>query len=99
MIENNFYTAQTQGPYVTASIGRLDLEEGGVIEDCWLAYATAGTLNEAIESDPGFACGEYSSHTQVADGLRRQAHLWAVMGLPIAGTVGVRSSPERVVAA
>ncbi len=46
MIENDFYTAQTQGPYETASIGRLDLEDGGVIDDCWLAYATAGHLNE-----------------------------------------------------
>lgn len=45
MIENAFYTAEVQGPYETASIGRLDLEEGGVIEDCWLAYATAGELN------------------------------------------------------
>lgn len=46
MVENSFYTADVQGPYQTASIGRLELEEGGVIEDCWLAYATAGTLNE-----------------------------------------------------
>lgn len=222
MIENNFYTAETQGPYQTASIGRLELEDGGVIDDCWLAYATAGTLNadrtnailiptwysgthgtwfqeyigtghaldpskyfivcvnqigngmsvsprntdddsiamssfpkvrigddvvaqqrllhqefgieelfavvggsmgaqqtyewivrfpdrvhraaaiagtaqntphdflftqtlnEAIESDPGFAGGEYTSHTDVADGLRRQSHLWAVMGFSTA---------------
>ena len=46
MIENSFYSADVQGPYQTASIGRLELEEGGVIEDCWLAYATAGELNE-----------------------------------------------------
>jgi homoserine O-acetyltransferase len=46
MLSNAFYTAETQGPYETASIGRLELEEGGVIEDCWLAYATAGELNE-----------------------------------------------------
>lgn len=38
------------------------------------------TLNEAVESDPGFNGGEYSSHTEVADGLRRQSHLWATMG-------------------
>lgn len=46
MISNDFYTAETQGPYETASIGTLELEEGGVIQDCWLAYATAGELNE-----------------------------------------------------
>lgn len=218
MLENNFYGVEAHGEYETASIGRLELEEGGVIEDCWLAFATAGTLNEdksnaillptwysgshgayfstyvgaghaldpekyfiisinqignglsvspfntaddsismskfpqvrigddvvaqerllrehfgitelfavvggsmgaqqtyewivrfpekvkraaaiagtakntphdfiftqtlneAIESDPGFNGGEYTSHTEVADGLRRQSHLWAVMG-------------------
>jgi homoserine O-acetyltransferase len=36
--------------------------------------------NEAIESDPGFKGGEYASNADVADGLRRQAHLWCVMG-------------------
>ena len=46
MLGNKFYTAEVQGPYETASIGRLELEEGGAIEDCWLAYATTGTLNE-----------------------------------------------------
>lgn len=217
-MENSFYTAEAQGPHETASIGRLELEEGGVIEDCWLAYATAGelnedrsnailiptwysgthgtwfqqyigeehaldpskyfiicvnqigngmsvspfntedasiamsrfpnvrigddvvaqerllwekfgieklfavvggsmgaqqvyewivrfpdkvhraapiagtakntphdfifteTLNETVKADPGFNGGEYASHTEVADGLRRQAHLWAAMG-------------------
>ncbi|HIW92501.1 MAG TPA: alpha/beta fold hydrolase [Candidatus Corynebacterium avicola] len=218
MLTNDFYTSATQGPFETASIGSLELEEGGVIQDCWLAYATAGelnadksnailiptwysgthgtwfqhyigdghaldpskyfiisvnqigngmsvsprnteddsiamskfpnvrigddvvaqerllrekfgieklfavvggsmgaqqtyewivrfpdkvqraapiagtakntphdfiftqTLNETIEADPGFNGGEYSSHTDVADGLRRQSHLWAAMG-------------------
>lgn len=217
-MENSFYTAEAQGTYETASIGHLELEEGGVIENCWLAYATAGelnedrsnailiptwysgthgtwfqqyigeghaldpskyfiicvnqigngmsvspfntedasiamsrfpnvrigddvvaqerllrekfgieklfavvggsmgaqqvyewivrfpdkvhraapiagtakntphdfifteTLNETVKADPGFNGGEYASHTEVADGLRRQAHLWATMG-------------------
>ena len=38
-------------------------------------------LNEQIWSDPGFKGGEYSSHTEVADGLTRHSHLWAIMGL------------------
>ncbi len=38
-------------------------------------------LLEAITSDPGFAGGDYASHTDVADGLRRHADVWAVMGL------------------
>lgn len=38
------------------------------------------TCNEAIESDPGWKGGEYASNVDVVDGLRRQAHLWMVMG-------------------
>ena len=37
-------------------------------------------LNEAIMSDPGWAGGEYRSHTDVTDGLTRHAGIWAVMG-------------------
>lgn len=39
------------------------------------------TLMDAITSDPGFSSGEYSSNTDVADGLRRHADIWAVVGL------------------
>lgn len=39
------------------------------------------TLIEAITSDPGFAGGAYGAHTEVADGLRRHADIWAVVGL------------------
>lgn len=39
------------------------------------------TLMEAITSDPGWRQGNYKSHTEVADGLKRHADIWAVMGL------------------
>jgi len=39
------------------------------------------TLMEAITSDPGWNDGNYTSHTEVADGLKRHANIWAVMGL------------------
>jgi homoserine O-acetyltransferase len=39
------------------------------------------SLVEAITSDPGFADGEYKSHTDVEAGLKRHAGIWAVMGL------------------
>lgn len=39
------------------------------------------TLLDAISSDPGFNGGEYSSHTDVADGLARHADIWCVLGL------------------
>ena len=38
------------------------------------------TLMDAITSDPGWQAGEYSSHTDVAAGLRRHARIWAVVG-------------------
>lgn len=38
------------------------------------------TLNEQIWSDPGWKGGEYGSNADVADGLKRHAHLWGTMG-------------------
>lgn len=39
------------------------------------------TLNDAIMSDPGWKAGNYSSHLEVSDGLKRHADIWAVLGL------------------
>ena len=50
MVDNAFYTPEFHGEYELISIGRLDLEEGGTIEDCQLAVATFGTLNEAKDN-------------------------------------------------
>ena len=49
-IDNPFYSAEAQGPYEMHSIGRFELEEGGVIEDLQLAVATWGELNEAQDN-------------------------------------------------
>jgi homoserine O-acetyltransferase len=49
-IDNPFYSHDFHGDYDLISIGRLDLEEGGVIGDCQLAVATFGTLNEAKDN-------------------------------------------------
>lgn len=46
MYTNDFYTSEVHGPYEMISIGRLELENGGVIENCELAVATVGELNE-----------------------------------------------------
>ncbi len=37
-------------------------------------------LMDAITSDPGYADGDYASHEDVVQGLRRHADLWAVIG-------------------
>ena len=38
-------------------------------------------LCEQLWSDPGWNDGDYKSNTDVVDGLKRHAHIWAVMGL------------------
>ncbi|MDV6296851.1 alpha/beta fold hydrolase (plasmid) [Rhodococcus aetherivorans] len=43
-------------------------------------FLIAEIMREAILSDPGWNGGEYTSHTQVVDGLTRQAHIWGVLG-------------------
>ena len=50
MVDNPFYSHEFHGEYEIASIGRLELEEGGVIPDCHLAYTTWGELNEARDN-------------------------------------------------
>ena len=50
MITNSFYSQEAHGPYETHDIGNLDLEEGGTIRACSLAYATFGKLNAALDN-------------------------------------------------
>ena len=38
-------------------------------------------LMDALTSDPGWKGGDYSSHTEVHDGLARHAGIWSIMGL------------------
>ena len=42
------------------------------------------SLVDAITSDPNSQEGAYVSHEQVADGIKRQAGIWAIMGLSTA---------------
>ncbi len=39
------------------------------------------TLMDTLTDDPGFQGGEYTSHEQVARGLRRHADVWSLLGL------------------
>lgn len=43
-------------------------------------YLIAEYCREGIMSDPGWNNGEYSSNEEVLDGLKRQAHVWALVG-------------------
>jgi homoserine O-acetyltransferase len=50
MIHNSYYSQEVHGPYELHDIGNLELEEGGTIRNCQLAYATFGTLNAAKDN-------------------------------------------------
>jgi homoserine O-acetyltransferase/O-succinyltransferase len=50
MIENSYYSQEAHGPYELHDIGNLELEEGGTIRGCKLAYATFGQLNQAKDN-------------------------------------------------
>jgi len=50
MINNDYYSQEVHGPYELYDIGNFELEEGGTIPDCKIAYNTLGTLNEAKDN-------------------------------------------------
>ena len=50
MINNSYYSQDIHGPYELQDIGNLELEEGGTIRGCTLAYATFGTLNASKDN-------------------------------------------------
>lgn len=47
---NTYYTQENHGPFQLIDIGRLELEEGGVLSHCELAVATHGQLNAAKDN-------------------------------------------------
>ena len=44
-------------------------------------FLLAETMREAVMSDPAWNGGEYAAGTDVAAGLKREAHIWGVVGL------------------
>jgi homoserine O-acetyltransferase len=50
MITNNYYSQEVHGPYELHNIGNWELEEGGTIRECNLAYVTFGKLNAAKDN-------------------------------------------------
>ena len=46
MYQNDYYSQEEHGPTIDFYLGDFELEEGGTIPDCRLAYATFGELNE-----------------------------------------------------
>lgn len=50
MIDNAYYSQDVHGPYEVHDIGNFELEEGGALRPCKLAYATFGKLNPAKDN-------------------------------------------------
>ncbi|MGR8950079.1 MAG: alpha/beta fold hydrolase [Gammaproteobacteria bacterium] len=46
MIENNYYSQDEHGPTENFALGNFELEDGGSIPNCQLAYAEFGALND-----------------------------------------------------
>jgi homoserine O-acetyltransferase/O-succinyltransferase len=45
MLDNDYYSQENHGPYTLFNLGDFKLENGGMIKDCQLAFATFGKLN------------------------------------------------------
>ncbi|GAC1378326.1 MAG: alpha/beta fold hydrolase [Ktedonobacteraceae bacterium] len=50
MLQNEYYSQELHGPYELFSLGDFELEMGGKLRDCKIAYATLGTLNAAKDN-------------------------------------------------
>lgn len=50
MISNTYYSQDVHGPYRLYDVGNFELEEGGTIRGCSIAYATFGTLSPAKDN-------------------------------------------------
>lgn len=50
MITNDYYSQASQGPYKYFEIQNFDLEFGGTLPVCQIAYSTHGQLNEARDN-------------------------------------------------
>jgi homoserine O-acetyltransferase len=50
MTDNSYYSQEIHGPFELYDIGNLDLEEGGTIRGCKLAYTTFGALNSSKDN-------------------------------------------------
>ena len=50
MISSEYYSQQIHGPFELYDIGDFDLEQGGTIPNCKLAYNTLGNLSAAKDN-------------------------------------------------
>jgi homoserine O-acetyltransferase/O-succinyltransferase len=99
MLNNPYYSTESQGPYDLADIGDLVLEEGGTIRGCKLGYTTFGTLNTRKDNAilvPTWYSGTHQIMGQVYIGKERALNpdrYFIVVVNQIGG--GISSSPHN----
>jgi len=99
MLRNDFYTPEVQGDYRLHGLGDFELEEGGVIPDLQLAYATYGELNEAKDNAiliPTWFSGTHQTWEQVYIGAGRalDPSRWFIVSINQIGN-GLSTSPHN----
>lgn len=98
-LDHPFYTAELQGPFELHSIGRFELEEGGVIPDLKLAVATYGELNEDKSNAiliPTWFSGTHATWWQVylGEGRALDPNDWFIIVINQIGN-GLSTSPHN----
>ena len=98
MLDNPFYSQEQHGPYQLYDLGDFELEKGGTIPSCQLAYATFGELNDAKDNAiifPHMFSGT-SKHMEmyVGEGLALDPTKYFIL-LPNMIGAGLSSSPRN----
>ncbi|MGH2317148.1 alpha/beta fold hydrolase [Planococcus sp. SE5232] len=98
MIENAFYSQENHGPFHLYELGDFSLEEGGVIPQCKLAYATHGQLNaeknNAILVPTWFSGTSKDYESYIGEGRALDPKLYFIIVVNQLGN-GLSSSPHN----
>lgn len=96
---NSYYTAENHGPFELHPLGAFELEEGGVIPDCRLAYTTFGELSPA-KDNAILMCTWYSgthgilAQTYIGEGHALDPSRWFIVVVDQIGS-GLSTSPHH----
>ena len=98
MLDNEFYSKENHKEYEVFDLGDFELERGGSLPDCKLAYAVLGELNDAKDNAvlfPVMFSGTSGSlQHYVADGLALDPGKYCVI-IPNQIGNGISSSPHN----
>lgn len=98
VVDNEYYTREVQGPFEIFELGDFELEDGGVIPDCKLAYKTFGELNSARDNAILFPHMYSGTHrdmeTYVGEGMALDPNKYFII-LPNQLGNGLSSAPHN----